>query len=244
MNGRPTRFDKSPLVEAIFEMRFTTAPDRGVELLPGVMLSALGREFPRVEQLPLGALPRDIRARPEFQHAPVFKLQGENQVLQLGDRVVAFNVTGPYPGWPRFRDRAVRVAQALRASEQIVVLDRYSLKYLNLIDSPEAGSPTDPFNVRVEAQACELLLDGFRLRFETTVRGFRNIVEIASNATAAGRPEKHGTMLSLDTIAESVDPHFWNHIPERLDAAHEVLEHIFLALLRSETISAMGPSYD
>ena len=76
MNRFPTRFARSPLTEAVFEMRFAAAPGRGVELLPGVMLATLGGAFPRIEQMPLGTLPKEIREKtPELQHAAVFKLQ-------------------------------------------------------------------------------------------------------------------------------------------------------------------------
>ena len=70
--------------------------------------------------MPLGTLPKDMRdATPELQHAAVFKLQGENEAVLLGDRVASFNATRPYPGWSRFRGRAMQVASALRESGHI-----------------------------------------------------------------------------------------------------------------------------
>jgi len=75
MNRRPTRFARSPLAEAVFEMRFSVVPGRGVELLPGIMLAALGQAFPRLEQMPVGAIPKDMRDKtPELHHAAVLKL--------------------------------------------------------------------------------------------------------------------------------------------------------------------------
>lgn len=178
MTRHPTRFARSPLTEAVFEMRFAVVSGRGVELLPGVMLAALGNDFPRIEQMPLGALPKDMRdATPELQHAALFKLQGENEAVLLGDRVASFNATRPYPGWSKFRGRAMQVASALKESGHIANLDRYSLKYVNVIDSSKAAHPTAPFNLRVEAKFCELSPNGFRLRFETKINGFLNIVD-------------------------------------------------------------------
>ena len=246
MTRYPTRFARSPLTEAVFEMRFAVAQEHGVELLPGIMLAALGKEFPRLEQMPLGTIPKEMRdATPELQYAAVFKLQGENEAVLLGDRVASFNATRPYPGWSKFRGRAMQVASALKESGHIANLDRYSLKYVNVIDSSTAAHPTAPFNLRVEAKSCELSPSGFRLRFETKIRGFTNIVEYASNvASTVGKEKLHGTMMTLDTIVEPADTGFWAELEQRLNATHDVLEGIFFELLTSETISAMGPSYD
>jgi uncharacterized protein (TIGR04255 family) len=246
MSRYPTRFARSPLTEAVFEMRFAVVPGRDVELLPGVMLAALGKDFPRIEQMPLGTLPKEMRdTTPQLQHAAVFKLQGDNEAVLLGDRVASFNATRPYPGWSKFRSRAIQVASALKESGHIANLDRYSLKYVNMIDSSNVTNPTAPFNLRVEAKSCELSPNGFRLRFETKIKGFLNIVEFTSSVTSTvGKEKLQGTMLALDTIMEPADTGFWDALEQRLNATHDVLEEIFFELLTSETISAMGPSYD
>lgn len=246
MNRHPTRFARSPLTEAVFEMRFTVVPGRGVELLPGVMLAALGQDFPRIEQLPVGTIPKNMRdATPELQHAPVFKLQGENEAVLLGDRVASFNATRPYPGWSQFRGRAMQVASALKNSGHLANLDRYSLKYVNVVDSSKVASPAAPFNLQVAAGSHQFSPNGFRLRFETEIDGFLNIVELASNATfTVGKAKLNGTLVAIDTIMESIDKDFWGDLEHRLNATHDVLETLFFELLKGDTISAMGPSYD
>jgi uncharacterized protein (TIGR04255 family) len=246
MTRYPTRFARSPLTEAIFEMRFAATAGRGVELLPAVMLAALGKDFPRLEQMPLGTLPKEMRdARPELRHAAVFKLQGENEAVLLGDRMVSFNATRPYPGWSQFRTRAVQVASALNESGHVAKLDRYSLKYVNVIRSEKTAHPVTPFNIRVEADSFELSPSGFRLRFETKIKGFTNIVEYKSGVTTSvGTDRLQGIMMTLDTIMEPADNGFWTDIQSRLDAPHDVLEGMFFGLLKPETVDAMGPSYD
>jgi uncharacterized protein (TIGR04255 family) len=182
---------------------------------------------------------------PQLQHAAVFKLQGENEAVLLGDRVASFNATRPYPGWSKFRSRVIQVASALKESGHIANLDRYSLKYVNVIDSSKAAHPAAPFNLRVEAKSCELSPNGFRLRFETKIKGFLNIVEFASGVTSTvGTEQLQGTMITLDTIMEPADTGFWDGVEQRLNATHDVLEAMFFELLTSETIEAMGPSYD
>ena len=48
----------------------------------------------------------------------------------------------------------------------------------------------------------------------------------------------------LESIMDPADAGFWADLENRLDATHDVLEGIFFELLTSETLSAMGPSYD
>ena len=188
------------------------------------MLAALGKEFPRIEQMPLGTLPKEMRdARPELQHAPVFRLQGENEAVLLGDRMTSFNATRPYPGWSKFRSRAIQVASALKESGHVGNLDRYSLKYVNVIDSSKAAHPAAPFNVRIRANSFELSPNGFRLRFETKIKDFTNIVEYTSGIRIMGGKEKlQGTMMTLDTIMDPADAGFWADLENRLDATHDV----------------------
>ena len=139
----------------------------------------------------------------------------------------------------------MQVALALRESGHIANLDRYSLKYINVIDSSNAAHPTAPFNLRVDAKSCELSPNGFRLRFETKIQGFLNIVEFASGVTSTvGKEKLHGTMMTLDTIMEPADTGFWDGLEQRLNATHDELEAIFFELLTSETVDAMEPSYD
>lgn len=209
------------------------------------MLAALGQEFPRLEQMPIGTIPKDMRDRtPELQHAPVFKLQGNDEAVLLGDRVASFNATRPYPGWSRFRVRAMQVASALKDSGHVAKLDRYSLKYVNIVGSSTA-SPTAPFNLQVAAGSRKFSANGFRLRFETEINGFLNIVELASNATiAVGTKTLSGTMITIDTIMESAAVQFWGDLEQCLNDTHDVLETLFFELLTKEAISAMGPSYD
>jgi uncharacterized protein (TIGR04255 family) len=247
MSKHPTRLTHPPLIEAVFELRFRPFEGRGVELLPGVIMATLGKDFPRLEQTPLSALSKDTRdQRPELKYAPVFRLLGDKEAVLLGDYTASINLTTmKYPGWLGFRSRAMLLASALQASGHIERLERYSLKYLNLIATPASTYPTEPFNLRVEADSYELLPSGFRLRFETRIKDFMNVVEYASGATATIGVEKlQGTLLTIDTIMESANEGFWIEIQQRLDEIHDALEGIFFTQLTNETIEAMGPTYD
>lgn len=150
MSRHPTRFARSPLTEAVFEMRFAVVSGHDVELLPGVMLAALGRDFPRIEQMSLATLPKEMRdATPQLQHAAVFKLQGENEAVLLGDRVASFNATRPYPGWSTFRSRAIQVASALKESGPATTIPSASKEMAGEASSLSISTPLTARRCRV-----------------------------------------------------------------------------------------------
>src|SRR5262245_7803467 len=128
--GYPTRLAKSPLIEAVFEVRFAPVEGRRVEQLLGLLYQRLARAFGAIEQLPIGGVPKQLREqRPELRYAAQFKFTGDGQAVMFGDCVLSVNVIAPYPGWARFRERCVQVVGALRETGHVDKLERFSLKY-------------------------------------------------------------------------------------------------------------------
>ena len=56
----PKRLRKEPLLEAIWEIRFTSDRESVAELLPGLIYKAMAIEFPKIERLPAADLPSAI----------------------------------------------------------------------------------------------------------------------------------------------------------------------------------------
>jgi uncharacterized protein (TIGR04255 family) len=245
-NRLPTRLARSPLAEAVFELRFVPTTGRGVELLPGILLPALGPDFPSLEQTPIGGLPKQLREQhAELKYSAHYKLHGQGGAVLFGDRVLTVSVSDPYPGWDRFRQRSLQVAEVIHVSNHIGLLERYSLKYVNLLDVGGAGSPLAPFNVRLDAAGHDVSRSGFRLRFETTIDAHLNIVECASGATIEMRGQQQtGTLVTIDTIMEPVTGTFWTELESRLEQAHAIAKRLFYDLLSTQTLRSLGPSYD
>ena len=243
----PTKLAKSPLVEAVFEMWFTPVAGRGVELLLGQLYKKLGEDFASVEPLPLGGLPKELRdSRPELQHAAQFKFSGEAQTVMFGERVLSLHLAAPYPGWTRFRERCIQVASALRETGHVEKLERYSLKYINLVETTGNAFPLEALNVKFDPAGYKLRSQGLRLRFEIDEGPFISVVECtAANGVIANKEVQNGWLLVLDTIRErDVPAEFWSSVGENATAAHDVLKALFYGLLAPHTVDALGPSFD
>jgi uncharacterized protein (TIGR04255 family) len=245
MANFPTRLQQSPLTEAVFEIRFEPMAGVSSELLPGLLFTKLGKDFPTIQTSPLGMVPKQLREQnPDLRYTASFKLQGQNEAVLFGDQVLLLSVTGRYPGWNKFRERSVLVAGALRESGYVAAVQRYSLKYVNLLESRDSHDPVCSLNIQVDPSGYRMAHTGFKLRFETHVEGFLNIVECVSARTGTGSDARLGVMFSIDSIKEGRLDDFWADVPRKIEEAHSVVKAIFFNLLAKPALEAMGPSYD
>ena len=235
----PTRLERPPLTEAIFEMRFEPAVGQSGELLPGLMFQHLKHVFSRVEPTPVGIIPKEMRLQhSHLRYVGQFRLAGDNDSLYLGDNVATLSRKPVYGNWGSFSGRCLEVATALRTTEYVDTIQRYSLKYNNSFDV--ANHPLEPFRIQLDIERHSMSADGFALRFETRPDRFRTIVEIKSIVQDSS--SKRGTSFTIDTICTNELGDFWERIAEYLGAAHAVVEDHFFGLLKSETIESFGPS--
>jgi uncharacterized protein (TIGR04255 family) len=209
------------------------------------MFAQLGEVFASVESTPAGIIPKQLRdQRPELRYTAQFKLKGPNGSLLIGDSMLSLNVERPYPGWAKYRELGVKVAKALHATNLVAELERYSLKYANIINVG-GEDPLRPFRVHVDAGGRRMKGGGFRLRFEIVNEPFVSIVECKSDLILKGPSVKErGTLFSIDTICEQDLRGFWDDIGRYLDDAHRVLEELFIELLEPSTIESFGPIWD
>jgi len=238
----PRRLKNSPLVEATCEVRFTSNPDIPVELLPGLVFPTLGARFPHIERLNSLTLPEQIlKQHPDLDYAALFRFRGDNATLLAGQRMLAVSTSGQYPGWEGFRALCVEVINALRNTKFIRSVDRYSLRYMNLLPA-QPKDPLDDFQIRLDV-GVPISPGGFRLRFERNSGPFVTVVECASSVEIKlldGHMDT-GILFSIDTIRHVDVGRFLEAIEDHLDNAHSVAEPLFFGLLKPETIQRMKP---
>src|SRR5688572_11866225 len=111
----PKRLRRPPLIEAVFEVRFSPRADIASELIPGLLFPVLKSRFPKSEQTQLGAIPKALRAQStELRYSHTFKFHGNGSTALLGDHVMGLSVVLPYPGWAEFRQSCRFVVEAIR----------------------------------------------------------------------------------------------------------------------------------
>ena len=239
----PARLERPPLLEAVFEVRFSGPTAAVGDLLPGLLYERLKPAFTNVEHLPVGSLPRTVReSNPELRYQPHVKLGGGGGLtLMIGDHVIALSKAPPYEGWRSFRSLCQKVSDSLHATELVAAVERYSFKCVNIIVADDAFSV---LNADLRFDGFALSHKGLRIRAEIKNDPFVTIVEVQS-ATTIGIGEKTltGVFLAVDTLREIGSADFWPRASEHLDKAHDLLKATFFGLLKESTIESFGPQW-
>src|SRR5947209_3290968 len=115
----PEVLGKCPLSEVVFELRFIPEKPAAGDLLPGLLFSAMQKDYPEVIPLPMANVPRQIREKnPDLTHQPLHRLRGGPHAVQTGDKAVSLN-TYEYPGWSRYKEMIGTLVKALRDTKLV-----------------------------------------------------------------------------------------------------------------------------
>jgi uncharacterized protein (TIGR04255 family) len=240
----PKKLSNSPLRETIFEMRFEPAMAAAGDILPGLLYSFLKSDYPEVVPLPLASVPRSIREKtPELLYQHSHSLRGSTSSVQLGDRVLAFHVM-EYPGWITFKSKIESLVKAMQETGLVKHVERFSFKYVNLIEASASESQLALMNLRVELVGLAPVERGFQLRVEHEEGKCTTITQVIPNATAklvSSGKEVVGLLVDVDTIRSDPGHEFWTAPGTFLDEAHAVAKVRFFSLLTESALKRLEP---
>lgn len=240
----PIALERDLIVEAIFEIRFRSDIESPGELLPGLIYPHLKDEFRKLEKLPLASFPREvIQNDPSLSYQPTTRLVGDNQTLLIGDQVFGLSNSRPYQGWSRFRATILKMAEILKGTGILSSIDRYSMRYTNLIPLDGHGDGLDAIRASVILGEWNLAHNACHIRTEITEGSFLNVIQVINKAAVA-RPSvenAEGLLLDIDTMRVGPFPDFWENFDEYIDDAHQCEKRIFFSLLTDETLQTAGP---
>lgn len=244
----PIKLKKEPLIDAIFEMRFSSATPAS-SVLPGFLFSRCeGNKS--IEQLPASELPKPIRDNdPNLQFAPLTRLQWNRFVILIGDRSLAVGCALPYPGWVEFKPAILHIVNLVKEIGIVQTVQRFSMKYIDLIPSGAIEEQISQINLSVIIGDHTLKKETFSLRVEIPRDGILNAVQITSSAVATlpDKSTREGVIVDIDTIANVDNQDFgkWlEDLPERLEAMHAMNKSMFFECLHQEAIDALEPIYE
>jgi uncharacterized protein (TIGR04255 family) len=239
----PAKLSIIPILEAVFEVRFSPVTEGAGDVLVGLLYSGFPA-YSKVIALPAAAIPRDARDRdPNLRYLPSHQLAGEKKRIQIGDRVVSLSVGAPYEGWKAFRSEILTLIAAVKATNLVGSVERYSLKYVNLIEA-EAGKQLSLINGKFEVAGAPASEQGFRFRTELVSDGFTSIIEIFPSAVVqitAPAHSKSGILVQVDVIRMSSPEDIWQDAEPRLDELHQRVKTLFFSILTKDTIDSLGP---
>lgn len=248
MKNLPKKLKKEPLIDAVFEVRFTSAFPAG-SVLPGLLFGKLEGDM-KIGQLPLSQLPQVVRdADPNLRFMPLSRLDWGQFYIHIGDRSVSVGFKHPYPGWNSFKPAIIKVMDVLINANVIKSVERYSLKYIDLLPATDLGEQVSFVNFDVTLAGHKLENEAFQIRLEIPRDGFIHAVQVVSSATATlhNAELRQGLIVDVDTIANQQGISFeelLSGFPDKLEVIHQANKKVFFDCLKPQTIAALEPEYD
>jgi len=246
-NRIPVRLKKEPLIEAVWEIRFTSAKPSVADLLPGLVFKALPDKYPNIVRLPSADIPAPIVEHdPKLRYVPKIRLEGGDQAVQIGEHVVSLSCRRPYSGWKTFSEDIRTVIKIVRDTGLIDRLERFSLKYIDLIELDQPPS-LSCLNLELKMGGYEIDTRPVQLRTEIKEGDLIHIIQIVSPAEASipGKPDRvSGVLLDIDSIRPMKKNESWPDVDSHLDDVHLSSKKMFFGLLTPETIDNLEPEYE
>ena len=241
----PKRLGKAPLIDTMFEVRFEPTQDEVGQLLPGLFLSKLAADYPRSEATSIASIPREMRDNnPALRYQFHYRMAGDSAAVSVGDRSAGVGVFPPYQGWEFFQPRIDAFVGVLKASTLVKRLERFSLKFTNVLDIP-AEQQLSLLNLDVTVGGVAPKDRGFHLKTELNDAKLLRIVEVAPEATATlvSGATFNGLLVSIDCIKKSVSGNLQEVTPAAIEELHEDLKQVFFGLITPKTLAALAPTY-
>jgi uncharacterized protein (TIGR04255 family) len=206
---------------------------------------------PQIERLPASDIPSQIRAlNPALQSQPLMRMHWNSSfVVLIGDASLGLGCKMPYPGWQRFKSHILELAQLLKDSQFVDQIERYSLKYVGVVDGKNPAEQLARIKMDLKLGDYNLKDDPFTVRIEMLRDPFLYIVHLAAQATATlfDGSQRTGILIDIDGLREHKTANldeFIGELPERVEALHTLNKQLFFGLLTDETLAYLEPSYE
>jgi uncharacterized protein (TIGR04255 family) len=248
MKKLPTKLLNQPLIDAVFEVRFTSSFP-AANLFPGLFHGQIEGEK-SIESLPLAQLPKEVRdADPNLAFSPVIRINLEKFYVNIGDRSLSVGIKTPYPGWSEFKEKIIQIVEIAQKSGIIDSVERYSLKYIDLIAAGSVGEQIQFINSDISIAGHKLINEDFQIRIQIPNNDFINALQVISSATVVlnNGDKKEGLVIDIDTIANQNSISLNDFISDcrtKLDLIHRINKELFFDCLTQEAINALGPVYE
>ncbi len=239
----PLKLGKCPLVDALIEIRFI--PHASVKSLVFALVYAKVHEMfnKSVVTLPLFQMPEPIRENDKnLKYKPLYRLEGEDAILQIGPNVICISSHIPYIGWTKF----LKIVKEVINSIDNRVLDtviRLGHRYVNFFEN----DITDLLTVNI-IEPEDFISKSKQFRMDFSIDSFNNAVQVSNAAMyrpAPGKPEISGSLVDIDTSREYTDGRFFiSNMEKELNTAHSSEKRLFYSLLSKDLLTSLDPIYE
>lgn len=248
MTKLPKILEREPLVDAVFEVRLGGEPHMA-DLIPGVLFDQLTPK-PKIQRLRAAEIPQPIRAADaNLVFAPVIRLDWEEFAISLGDRNIVVGCKLPYPKWPRFKEAILDIVAKVARIGIAGPVERYSLKYVNLIQAPTIADQIAKINMAVRVGDVEVVDDHLSVQVHRNEDDTLHIMSVMTGAQGQlpNGKQAFGAVVDIDSI-RAVQFSDFGAFAAKLDPAVDTLRLAnkikFFSCLTDATVNEMGPQYD
>lgn len=246
----PSKLAKEPLIDVIFELRFTSHISGLSVLLPGLLFSKL-IGMGSIEALPISQLPQQIREMdPTLQFSPLSRIVWGKFLILIGDRSVGIGCLMPYPGWREFKAAIETVIGVVHDAKLITTIDRYSVKYVDFFETDnDCGRALSKFNIDLRIGDHAVRAENTVIRVEIPRAPFIHAVQMMTTANIQNLSNgmKVGAILDVDTLTTTSNigvVSFVSELPTYLDAIHLANKQMFFECLSVSGLNSLEPQYD
>ena len=245
---QPIKLKNEPLVEAVCQLR--VAGNVALNMFfPGLLLARHPEDVSELKQLPTAMIPEQVRAmEPEMAFAPLVQLRFKGVLVMIGERSITVSNPAPYLGWAGFKPLLVEVFAVLLESKLVPSVERYSLKYTNVLKANETPDSLGAIAWSLGVGQLELNKRATTLRTETLTNGLVTIITLSGGVAvqAEGQAPVQGSLIDIDTICQDKPQGaeaFVASMSSELDRVRRVNKEAFFECLTDEAINEIGRAH-
>lgn len=238
----PLKLGVCPLIDALIEFRFEAGVTKSAVF--GMIYSIIKEDYKgEVIPLPILQIPEQIRNEdPNFKYKPLYRIENDKFVIQIGCDVLSISSKIPYVGWQEFSMHSLEVVRKIVQAGILKRVSRIGHHYINFFDGDIADQLTMSFSMTEGFKSEDLLIS-------TTVRDedFISTLRFANNATyrqSQNSSLRRGSLIDIDTSREYNDNYFISNSEQEINTAHESEKKLFFSLLKSDYLDTLNPIFE
>lgn len=235
----PSQIDPCPIVEAAFEVRFTT--EKPLMLLPGLVSGLLENKYPDQKELPLAENPELRKMIPGSVFLPHYQFRSEQYCINLGPQVVGLCIQpGRYPGWTEMEKELRWLMNKMLAAGFMLEGDRLGVRYGDFFT-------TDIFQHIDLAMTVngQVINDEERQVVNVFKHDRMNIRLMLTNSAVmdVGEGPRQGSIFDVDVSFGALDFNLDHTIMDRFAEAHTAIKNLFFGLIKPDFLATLNPTY-
>ena len=235
----PKSINPCPIREAVAEVRFES--NVPADAVFGIVYQTLKKDFPKAEELPIAALPSQVRnTDKDLVFQPHYRLTSDTSTVLVGPKTIAVGMRGEYPGWAALSARTKEVLRQFNQTGIVKQPLRLGLRYISFF-------PFDVYpKLRLKISVNEESWNGDETFFKTVLArgGCRSLLQVGKGLALIGKPGETGSIIDIDSFTTETGGEFLSMLEKFLESAHQSEKELFFTLLRPEFLESLNPTYD